>query len=166
MLVLICVAAAGRADEPAPLVAAVRAHFDLAEGSIVPKHRYALVDLDGDGIPDAVILVTDRAYCGSDGCTLEIFRGTVDGFTFVSGSTLTLEPIRLSREASHGWRTLIVATRHRGNVLMRFDGRRYPLSPSMQPKASSIQIEGAAVLFGPVRVDLGVGASGDRPERP
>ncbi len=155
--------AAGVADEPADLLVALRSHFDLAAGAVTPQHRYALVDLDGDGIPDAVVLVTDRAYCGSDGCTLEIFHGAGDGFSFVSGSTLSLEPIRLSRESAHGWRTLIVATKRHGDVLMRFDGRRYPLDPALQPRASRSQVDGATLLLGPSRVDLGIGATQSHP---
>jgi hypothetical protein len=163
---LLCAAAASRAEEPAALTAALRAHFDLAEGAITPQHRYALVDLDGDGLPDAVVLVLDRAYCGSDGCTLEVFRGTTDGFSFVSGSTLCRAPIRVTRETSHGWRTLIVATKRGGDVLMRFDGRRYPLDPSLQPKAPGLQSGAATTLLGPARVDLAGGAARRAPQRP
>jgi hypothetical protein len=166
LVALMGASAAGLADEPAELLAALRSHFDLAAGAVTPKHRYALVDLDGDGVPDAVVLVTDRAYCGSDGCTLEVFHGGGEGFSFVSGSTLSREPIRLSRESVHGWRTLIVATRRGGDVLMRFDGRRYPLDPALQPRASRNQLDGATLLLGPSRLDLGAGATPTHPATP
>jgi hypothetical protein len=43
-----------------------------AKQSTPPVYRYALVDLNADGIDDAVVLLTDKAYCGSGGCTMVI----------------------------------------------------------------------------------------------
>ena len=76
-----------------------------------------------------------------------VFRGTKDKFIFVSGSTITFEPIRVSPEKSHGWKTLIVYSKGKGDVLMRFDGKRYPLNPSMQPKAPPAQLEAAKIVM-------------------
>ncbi len=76
-----------------------------------------------------------------------VFHGTKDKFTFVSGSTVTFELIRVSPEKSHGWKTLIVYSKGKGDVLMRFDGKRYPLTPSMQPKATTPQVDAAQIVM-------------------
>jgi hypothetical protein len=147
--VMLCLTAAGSvASEPQSLLSAIRSHLKLSMGSETPVHVFALTNLDNDGVPDAVVLLTDRAYCGSGGCTVEVYRGTPLGFTFVCGSTLSSKPILVSPESSHGWKTLIVASKRSGSVLMSFDGRRYPLNPSMQPRASDSQIKAATILLG------------------
>jgi hypothetical protein len=64
----------------------------------------------------------------------------------VSRSTITSEPVRVSAEIQRGWHTLIVATRS-GDAVMRFDGRRYPLNPSVQPLAMSAQIKAARTII-------------------
>jgi hypothetical protein len=52
-----------------------------------PSFSYALVDLNGDGQLDAVVLLRGGMWCGSGGCTMLIFRGTPNGFQLVSKST-------------------------------------------------------------------------------
>lgn len=79
-----------------------------------------------------------------------IFRGTVDGFTPVSKASVSNQPIKLSPERQNSWRTLLVWVRgggiQPGFVLMRFDGRRYPFNPTLQPRAASKQVKTAATL--------------------
>src|ERR1700756_1937850 len=50
------------------------------------QFKYALVDLDGDGIQDAVVYFTDRENCGTGGCAMRVMKGTKDGFVHVSGT--------------------------------------------------------------------------------
>ena len=76
-----------------------------------------------------------------------VFRGTKDGFTFLSGSTITNEPIRISADKTAGWKTLIVYSKGRGDVLMRFNSKRYPLNPSTQPKATPTQVRVAQIVM-------------------
>ena len=139
---------------PAPvdaLSAAVRKQVDVAAGAEAPAFSSARVDLDDDGTEDAIVLMSARDFCGSGGCTMMIFHGTKDGFSFVSHSTITNEPIRVLQEKGHGWHTLAVRVRggglEPGDVLMVFDGTGYPLNPSMQPAAASERLAGARVLL-------------------
>jgi hypothetical protein len=104
-------------------------------------------DLDGDGRLDAVVLLSSSDWCGSGGCSMLVFRGMEDGFTFVSSSTVTSEPIRVSTERTFGWKTLIVYSKGKGDVVMRFDGTRYPLNPSTQQKASAAQVSTAETVM-------------------
>ena len=109
--------------------------------------RHALTDLNGDGRDDAIVLLLGGSWCGSGGCNMIVLRGTKEGFTVVSGSTITNEPIRVSPEKVQGWRTLIVFSKGKGDVLMRFNGTRYPLNPSTQPKATPAQVNAAQVVM-------------------
>ena len=76
-----------------------------------------------------------------------VFRAAANGFTLVSASTIANQPIRVSPQKSHGWKTLIVFAKGRGDVLMRFNGLRYPLNPSVQPKATAAQASAAQVVM-------------------
>lgn len=134
-------------DAPPALSAAVQGYAEKKGQHERPPFRYAVTDLDGDGRADAIVLLLGGDWCGSGGCNMLVFRGTKDGFTLVSASTITNEPIRVSPENMHGWRTLIVRTKGRGDVLMRFNGARYPLNPSRQPKATPAQVSAAQVVM-------------------
>jgi hypothetical protein len=117
----------------------------------LPQYRYALSDLNGDEFPDAVVLVSDPMYCGSGGCTMVIFKGTASGgFDLVSHTTITREPIHVLAAASSGWRALSVLVSGGGapvtQVLLRFDGERYPLNPSLQAPATAVDLQSAQRL--------------------
>jgi len=118
--------------------------------SALPRFQYALVDLNEDGLLDAVVLLTDRAWCGSGGCTMLIFKGSSGGFALVSRTAICNAPIRLSAEVRHGWHTLLVSVKGGGitpgSVLMRFDGTKFPFNPSAQPRAAQTEVDSAMPL--------------------
>ena len=93
------------------------------------RFTYALVDLDGDGIQDAVVYL-NADYCGSGGCAIRIMKGTKDGFAYVSGSTITRLPIYVLPSKTNGWRDIAVTIGggglKYGTVILKYDGRRYP----------------------------------------
>lgn len=122
-----------------------------AEESTVPAYTHAFTDLNDDGIDDAVVLITDRQYCGSGGCSFVVFQGVADGFKVISASTITKEPILLLPEKKQGWHTLSVFVAgggaKPGQVMLRFNGKRYPGNPSMQPQATKHDLHGATTLI-------------------
>ena len=147
MVVTTVVAQRALADEPRGLSDAVRKYSHEAA---TPRFEYALVDLNGDGIPDAIVRLTARDWCGSGGCTMLILRGGEQGYTFVAKATFTQKPIKVSPEVLHGWHTLLVPVRgggvQQGFALMRFSGREYPRNPTVQPQASAAQVAAATTL--------------------
>jgi hypothetical protein len=147
--VLCATAQASDATAPPALTAAIYKFLSLSGDAATPRFEFALTDLNGDGIDDAVVLLTDREHCGSGGCTLVIFKGIKFGFSLVSSSTITLPPIRVSSDSSHGWKTLIVDSGGTGTVALRYGGSRYPSNPSMQKKASLQQISASKVVLAP-----------------
>jgi hypothetical protein len=134
-------------EAPPALIAAVQAHAEKAGVRQVVRMRHVLADLNGDGIDDAVVLLRDPDWSGTGGCTLLVLRGDKRGYSVVSASSVTELPIRIAPERAHGWKTLIVHSAGRGDVLMRFDGKRYPANPSLLPIASATQLRGAAVVI-------------------
>jgi hypothetical protein len=141
---------ASDAIAPQPLTAAIYKFLSLRGDASTPTFEFALTDLNGDGIDDAVVLLTDRQHCGSGGCTLVIFKGVNSGFSLVSSSTITLLPIRVSADSSHGWKTLIVDSGGTGTVALQYNGSRYPSNPSLQEKASFQQISASRVVLATV----------------
>jgi len=122
---------------PSGLMSAIQDYVGKKGHQERPPFRQALTDLNADGQVDAIVLLLGSNWCGSGGCNMLVFRGTNDGFTFVSASTITNEPIRVSPENTQGWKTLIVHSKGKGDVLMQFNGTHYPLNPSLQSKATT-----------------------------
>jgi hypothetical protein len=116
------------APTEADVEVALRAHLRIPAAAAVPQHISAFVDLNDDGVVDAIVLMDDHKYCGSGGCTLEILRGGASGLKFVSGTTLVLRPISVSPHKSKGWYDILVGSRYVETARLTFDGRRYSLS--------------------------------------
>lgn len=132
-------AQASPAQTPPTLAAAVQAYAEKAGVRQTVKVRHALVDLNGDGAVDALVFLTDPDWCAAAGCTLLVFRGSKSGYALVSDSRAVETPIRVTAERSQGWKTLIVYAKGRGDVVMRFGGKRYPADPSASPVAGAAQ---------------------------
>jgi hypothetical protein len=148
LLVLHVLAATVHAQHaPSSLMTAIQAYAGKKGHQERPPFRHALTDLNSDGQADAIVLLLGSSWCGSGGCNMLVFRGTQDGFTLVSASTIANEPIRVLPENTQGWKSLIVYSKGRGHVLMQFNGTRYPLNPSLQSKATTAQVEAAEVLL-------------------
>ena len=122
------------------------AKYSAEDYEVKNKYEFSLFDLNGDGVQDAIVLFNNSEYCGSGGCTMEIYRGIKGRFKFISRSTITNPPIRALPEKHYGWRSLIVSSR-RGSVLMRFNGNKYPLNPSLQSIATPAQLKLAKTIL-------------------
>jgi len=101
-------------------------------------HQTARIDLNGDGLKDALVLLENPMYyCGTGGCTMLVFKGTKSGFEFVSRSSLIRGPVLVSEAKTHGWRDLIVEVSGGGiapkKVALKYTGSKYPLNPSTLP---------------------------------
>lgn len=97
------------------------------------KFKYALVDLNGDGINDAVVYLTGNNWCGSGGCTMRVMKGTKSGFVYLSGTLRVFTPIEVLTPKSHGWKSLAIGLRSGSLGVLKFNGQRYPLSPPDHP---------------------------------
>ncbi len=127
---------AARAEDIPALAAAVRAYAGPAT-----KFAYAFTDLNEDRVADAVVLLTDREYCGSEGCALLVLKGTAAGFTVIAKSTPANQPVRVATDAHQGWRTLLVWVKGGAApphfVRLRFAAGHYPADAGRQPAAGA-----------------------------
>ncbi|WP_319784062.1 hypothetical protein [Oceanisphaera sp. IT1-181] len=117
------------------------------------EYQHAFMDLNHDGVEDALVLLAGSDWCGSGGCALLVLKGQVLGqqaegssFEVISRSTVTRPPIRVGKSESEGWQNLIVHS-DGAEKLLQFDGNRYPPNPSMQPSATPEQLDGANILL-------------------
>jgi hypothetical protein len=101
------------------------------------RYSVAKVDLDGDGVPEALVYLSGEA-CGTGGCDLEILRRHGAGWRLVTEVSLVKLPIRVLATKSHGWRDLGVQVSGGGIIvgyeaILRSDGRTYPENPTVPP---------------------------------
>lgn len=139
------------AEAPDALARAVAAHT-AAEGSRVNpgEFDFGQTDLDGDGRPDAVVLLRHPGWTGSGGRTLLVFLGTPDGYAFLSRSTVTLPPVRVAQSPdASGRRPLLVRVRDEQDTarLLAFTDGVYPLNPTLCPVAAPELARTAATLI-------------------
>jgi hypothetical protein len=72
----------------------------------VARYQFSMIDLDKDGALDAVVHVTDPAFCGNGGCPVVAFKRTSAGFELVGSSGLVRKPIYVLNERQAGWHSL------------------------------------------------------------
>jgi hypothetical protein len=108
-------------------------------------------DLNGDSTPDALVILTGPYWCGTGGCRMLVFRGEDNSFSFVSSSTLVRPPVTVSESKTKGWRDLILTVSGGGmpakTIALKFDGKKYPLNPSVQSALPAAAATEGAVLF-------------------
>lgn len=112
--------------------------------------RSAFIDLNGDGNDDALVYLQSPMFCGSGGCSLQVYQGGPDGFTLDSDISLARNPIIVADTATDGWRDLVMQVSGGGaepkNVVMQHSADGYPGNPSMIDAAGYGPFEGDSVL--------------------
>lgn len=69
-------------------------------------YRATLVDLNGDGRREAVVLMNGPGWCGSGGCSLWVLTPRGRSWRMVTQATIMNPPIRVLPSRSHGWSEL------------------------------------------------------------
>jgi hypothetical protein len=111
-----------------------------ADRADYPETRYASAwaDLNGDGRPEALVYVMSAGYCGTGGCSLYVYTNAGRSWRRVARMTVSNPPIRLLSTRSRGWRDLGIRVQGGGigpayEARLSFNGRTYPLNPSVPP---------------------------------
>ena len=140
-LMLFSAASSNTATAPG-ITAFVKAHH-------LTRYSVALVDLNGDNRPEALIYAMSTSpggqqsdLCGSGGCDLYVLSLTATGYRQISDISITRPPIRILPTTTHGWRDLGVTVAGGGvtkgyEARLRFDGRSYPTNPTVSPAGRS-----------------------------
>ncbi len=121
-------------------------------GDRMTRYVAAFVDLNGDGIPEAVVYLMGQRWCGSGGCTMLVLARDDSSYRVITKIPITRLPIRVLTRASHGWRSLGVRVQGGGIVTgyeaeLAFDGATYPENPSTPPaRPLAGAVEGGILL--------------------
>jgi hypothetical protein len=149
LLVAVSPAKAQARREPAPpptSVDSLKRFLQTLDGNRTTRYVAAFRDLNGDGIPEAIVYLVGTKWCGSGGCNLLILTQDSSSWRIVTKVTITQPPIRVLRSASNGWRSIGVWVQGGGirrgyEAELRFDGHTYPRNPTVPP---SRRLEGKA----------------------
>ncbi|MFB2973942.1 hypothetical protein ACE1CD_33680 [Aerosakkonema sp. BLCC-F183] len=101
------------------------------------RYYYNRIDLNGDNQPEVVVYLVGSYVCGSGGCNALIYTTVGQDYQLLSKHTLVNPPILVTPQRTSGWKNLVFMVGGGGVTpgyrLMRFNGRSYPLNPSVQP---------------------------------
>jgi len=122
----------------------------------MPKSPYQSVgvDLNGDGQPEAVVLMEGEKWCAKTGCTLAILTKGRTGYRPVATIRRVRAPVLVANERRNGWSSLVVETGLPGpranRVWLRFGAKGYPGNAVTQtPMPADIEVSGEVVLEKP-----------------
>ncbi|XWK90197.1 MAG: hypothetical protein U7127_09145 [Phormidium sp.] len=115
------------------------------------RYYYNRLDLNGDNRPEVIVYLVGSYVCGSGGCNALIYTPKGQDYQLISRHTLVNPPILVTPQRNSGWKNLVFLTSGGGTKreynLMRFNGRTYPLNPSVQPAVPANTILTGIGLF-------------------
>lgn len=124
-----------RGPDDGALVAAMQKLMAQTGAPASSRFEYVRVDLDDDGMRDALVLM-DAPYgtwCDLYGCTLFVMKAEGESFAYVSEVRPVRVPFTVSETRTNGWADLVVRIDGRWSrtheVALRFDGKSYPPAP-------------------------------------
>ena len=102
------------------------------------RYYVAFVDLQDNGSKDALVYLTGNGWCGSGGCTTLVLMPSGPKYVLVTKIIITRPPIRVLRTKSNGWHDLVIHVQgggvvHGYDAKLQFDGKSYPISPTVPP---------------------------------
>ncbi len=112
----------------------VRLESISATGSVT-TYRYAKVDLNSDGVPEAIVHLSGSTFCGTGGCTTLIFKQLGNQYQLVSRIPTSHAPIIVLENTTNSWRDLIVYTRDAVPNLVKFGEEGYGDKIALEPSA-------------------------------
>jgi hypothetical protein len=155
-MVLVCSCLAALTDsQPASTEESLKQFLQAWDDDMSTQYITAFHDLNADGIPDAIVYLTGRKWCGSGGCTTLILKQAGHSWQIVTKITLTRRPIRVLEKVSNGWHSIGVWVQGGGikdgyESELNFDGISYPKNPTVTPaRRLNLKSEGVVVITSP-----------------
>lgn len=127
-----------KAEVSNPDEESIRKLFQARDDDRSTRYLAAFRDLNGDGIPEAIVYLIGRQWCGSGGCPLFVLQKSGGSWKVVTSTTITNPPIRVLDRKLNGWHNLGVWVQGGGiqpgyEAELRFNGKTYPRNPSVPP---------------------------------
>lgn len=119
----------------ARLVSAIQNYLDEVKGPKNSQYEYVRADLNGDGLREGLVMfkLPHSYWCGWSGCTMAVFQAGDDNFALLSQTARIRGPIIVGETRTNGWEDIGVRLSGMNqadrNVLLKFDGEKYPSSP-------------------------------------
>lgn len=125
--------------------------YDLEKGKDKIRYYYNRIDVNNDNKKEVFVLLVGRAVCGSGGCSALLFEDNNSNYNLISRFSLVNNPIVISKDTTNGWNDIIIPVAGGGIesffAKMKFDGKNYPINPSVQPAIQAGEkIKGAAII--------------------
>jgi hypothetical protein len=127
-----------KAEASNPDEESIRKLFQARDDDKSTRYLAAFRDLNGDGIPEAIVYLIGPQWCGSGGCHLFILQKSSGSWKIVTSTTITNPPIRILDRKLNGWHSLGVWVQGGGiqpgyEAELGFNGKTYPRNPSVSP---------------------------------
>jgi hypothetical protein len=136
------------------LKAFLQDYLKSVSGEFDKTTRYSAVfaKLSGAKMPEVVVYVSGRAWCGSGGCSMLILRKEGPSFTVITRTTITRPPIRVLQTTTNGWHDVGVWVQGGGiqpgyTALLPFNGTAYASNPAVPPARHSNGDPGGEILI-------------------
>jgi hypothetical protein len=116
----------------------LRALIEAKYGEVRPfRYKIASADLNGDGKPEAVVMLIGDDWCGTSGCTLVILEKTSVDWREVSSTIASKTPVVALISVTNGWRDLAVMVSGGGvltsqQTTLKFGENGYRKHPEVQ----------------------------------
>ena len=103
------------------------------------RYIAALVDLNKDGVQEAIVYFTDS--CGSGGCDMLILSHQNGKYKVLMSAAVTRLPIRILNTKSNGWHDVAMQVAGGGiqgyEEILSFNGKSYSTSTTVSPEGKS-----------------------------
>lgn len=146
-------ASKGQAKSTAAMETSLNSYLQKeSEGDSTERYKIAYVDLNGDGVNEAIVFALGSGTCGSGGCNTLVLNWNGAAWSTVSDISITNLPIRLLATKSHGWTDIGVMV-HGGGIIrpyeavLKFNGKRYPGNPTVPPAKKAKGVPKGRVLI-------------------
>jgi heat shock protein HslJ len=134
-----------------------RAVVDQVDGTGRGRYVYTRADLNGDGKEEVFVYLLGPFFCGTGGCSLQLFTGGPGGHTLINDFPISRLPVIVSPTKTKGWNDLWRSESGGGAapsyVRHTFDGKKY-IERERIPAAHPPQ--GKALLSGDITFEKGI----------
>jgi heat shock protein HslJ len=121
------------------------------------RYVYSRIDLNGDGRHEVFVYVLGSVFCGTGGCTLQLFTEAQDGYALVSEFPVSRTPVIVSADRTGGWKDLFRLESGGGAqssyVRHVFDGKTYTERERLPADPAP---DGTLCLAGDVTIDAAI----------
>lgn len=111
-------------------------NYRLSKKRAKGSYRLAGVDLNGDGVREAVVLFQGKDWCTNTGCSMAVLQMFGHGFRPISRTVRVKAPVAVTTDVTNGYRDMLVMTgggpAPERRVRLKFSGEGYSRNAMLQ----------------------------------